>query len=105
MIRDHYRIDIDLKGNLPEGTGEMHQLILASQSPRRKELLSSAGFVFSVMPANIEEIPNSHLSIVEQVCDLALQKAKAVVPKIKASRKKTLILSADTADILYPPLF
>ena len=32
-------------------------LVLASQSPRRKELLSILGLPFTVVPASIEEIP------------------------------------------------
>ena len=30
-------------------------IILASASPRRKELLEQAGFLFSIMPSNAEE--------------------------------------------------
>ena len=75
----------------------MHTLILASGSPRRKELLERAGFLFSVHSIQISEIPNKNLSLHEQIEDLARQKAFALVqshnyPKLP----KNLILSSDT---------
>ncbi len=35
---------------------ETMQLIVASQSPRRQELLRNAGFAFEVVPSGIEEV-------------------------------------------------
>ena len=37
----------------------MTNLVLASQSPRRKELLAVLGFPFKVIPAAIDEIPKA----------------------------------------------
>ena len=49
-------------------------VILASGSPRRKELLALAGFNFTVRPANGEEVTTKTLPC-DIVCELAHQKA------------------------------
>jgi septum formation protein len=53
-------------------------LVLASASPRRRELLTQAGFVFEVHPAHIPEdlLPNE--DPISYVTRLARQKAEAV---------------------------
>ena len=51
--------------------------ILASASPRRKELLSLAGFDFEVIPSGIEEKITKTIPS-EVVIELALQKAEDV---------------------------
>ena len=69
-------------------------LILASASPRRKQLLSEAGFVFEVMPpddhAENERLPNE--LPVAFVRRLAFQKAKNVADKID----RGIVLGGDT---------
>ena len=67
------------------------KIVLASGSPRRKELLSQAGIDFIVDPADIEEntkeiLPNK---VVE---DLSRQKALAVYKKHEGE----IVLAADT---------
>ena len=54
------------------------RLILASASPRRKELLAQAGFVFEVCPAHIPEAPGPGEDPVAYVTRLAREKAQAV---------------------------
>jgi septum formation protein len=83
----------------------MHALVLASQSPRRKELLERAGFEFTVASVQISEIPNKNLSLPDQICDLAWQKAKALVESQKLAPKllkeqAILLLAADTVVVL-----
>jgi len=79
----------------------MHQLILASQSPRRYELLLAAGFEFSVVSVQISEIPNENLNLTDQIQQLAQDKARALVESGKLSKSKGyLILSADTVVVL-----
>lgn len=56
----------------------MAKVILASASPRRKELLSLAGVDFTVKVADVEEIIPENASPDEVVRSLALQKAQAV---------------------------
>jgi len=69
-------------------------LILASASPRRRQLLAEAGFVFAVMPPD-DHAENERLANelpVEYVRRLAFQKAKNVADKID----RGIILGGDT---------
>lgn len=74
----------------------MSNLVLASASPRRKELLSLAGFDFEVIVSNVEELIDWTLSAEKIVESLAEQKAKAVS---KQNPAKTVI-GADTVVVL-----
>ncbi len=68
-------------------------LILASASPRRRELLSGIGVEFEVMPADIDEsIPEHVTDMAEIARDLARQKAVAIA----ADHPDRDILAADT---------
>lgn len=69
----------------------MRNLILASNSPRRKELLSLLGWPFEVIPADIDESRQSGESPEKYVRRLACQKAKAV-----AAQQEGLVIAADT---------
>jgi septum formation protein len=53
-------------------------LILASASPRRRELLTQAGFSFQVHPANVPEDPLHNEDPIAYVTRLAREKAEAV---------------------------
>jgi septum formation protein len=53
-------------------------LILASASPRRRELLAQAGFSFEVHPAHIPEDPHPNEDPITYVTRLAREKAQAV---------------------------
>jgi septum formation protein len=55
------------------------RLILASASPRRRELLAQAGFEFEVCPAHIPEEPRPGEDPIAYVTRLARQKAGAVM--------------------------
>ncbi|RGU94900.1 septum formation protein Maf [Clostridium sp. AF15-17LB] len=67
--------------------------VLASASPRRKELLTQAGFDFDVMPADIEEIMAGN-NPPEIVMNLARQKALHVFKTLPA--KPCTVIGADT---------
>jgi septum formation protein len=72
-------------------------IVLASQSPRRAELLQNAGIEFIVHPAHIPEQKLPHESAEEYVQRLAREKACAV----HAQRKDGLaVLGADTTVVL-----
>jgi len=74
-------------------------LVLASASPRRKELLTQAGFTFTVMPAHIPEEPWPGESPIAYVTRLALEKAQAVYAQISAQESEDdplVVLGADT---------
>ena len=70
-------------------------LILASQSPRRHEILSLAGFEFTVCPASTEWAPEGLLPY-DRVRELARSKAAEVAKNYPDS----LILGSDTMVVL-----
>ncbi|UOE99987.1 Maf family protein [Bdellovibrio reynosensis] len=75
----------------------MKPLVLASESPRRRELLKEAGYNFDVVPVKVSEIPNKNLNVSEQILDIARRKARAAFDQLKSSRSSEfLVLSADT---------
>ncbi len=59
----------------------MKKIILASASPRRRELLTQIGFPFTVIPSDIEENPKSTLPQ-DIVIELSKEKARDVWKKI-----------------------
>lgn len=61
----------------------MGQIILASASPRRKELLEQIGLQFDICPAKGEEVITKTIPY-EVVQELASQKAKEVAGMVKA---------------------
>lgn len=70
------------------------QIVLASASPRRLELMQMLGFSdLIVRPAKGREIPLTGVSPAEIVKDLALHKAREVAEK---ERSDALVLAADT---------
>ena len=71
-------------------------LILASASPRRAELLSSAGFSFEVIAAEIDETPRSGEAAADYALRMAVEKAHAV----QARRNGVPILAADTVVVI-----
>ena len=68
------------------------RIILASASPRRSELLESAGISFSVAPADIPEEPLPGESPTAHVLRLAVEKALAVAGTVEGD----LFIGADT---------
>ena len=68
------------------------RIILASASPRRKELLEMMGLDFEIIPAAGETVPEG-LSPGETVAAAAMEKAKSVYEKVKDD---SLIIAADT---------
>jgi septum formation protein len=68
------------------------RLILASASPRRRELLSQAGLLFDIVPADIDESRRPCEDPVSYVQRLALEKAQAV----SALNPGATVLGADT---------
>ena len=73
------------------------RLVLASQSPRRRELLERAGFSFTVSPTQLSEILNDSLSLTARIEDLARRKAEAWVELAKTTNTQDiLVLAADT---------
>jgi septum formation protein len=73
-------------------------LVLASASPRRRELLNQAGYEFKVVPANIPEERNLNEDPTAFVTRLAQEKAQAVFDLLSDSSTEDLliVLGADT---------
>lgn len=70
----------------------MTDIILASASPRRSELMTLAGFRFDVICADIDEIVPEKALPQEVVMSLALQKAQAVAK----DHRKSAVVGSDT---------
>lgn len=79
----------------------MTKIILASASPRRKELLEKAGLNIRVMPSNIKEGPNTSPSIEHYCISLALSKAENIAKK----QSNAIIIAADTIVVYKNKLF
>ena len=78
----------------------MH-LILASASPRRRELLTQAGFDFTLQPADINEDPLPGEAAAAYVQRLAVEKAQAVCALRREANSGSnaepfVVLAADT---------
>ncbi len=68
------------------------KLLLASQSPRRKELLSSLGFEFEVVKIDCEELLPEHIKIKDAAAYLSELKAEA----FRSLAAGEVLLTADT---------
>ena len=76
--------------------GQVSPLILASASPRRRELLSEAGIPLEVFPANVDETPFTG----EPPCQYARRVATAKAIAISHLYPQRWVLGADTVVIL-----
>ena len=77
------------------------KLVLASASPRRRELLTYLGVPFKVLPIPMDESRYSNEAPSVYVRRLALQKAKAV----QSVEPQTVIIAADTIVALGGQIF
>jgi septum formation protein len=73
-------------------TEHLPPVILASNSPRRLELLRGLGLEFSVVPSEAKEMHTEHLTVAEVSQLNAYRKARAVAKKFPDA----LVLAADT---------
>ena len=71
--------------------GEIPNIVLASASPRRADLLRQIGLEFRVLPSQINE-PNIESQPIEAVKCIAYEKAKAVIDQVESG----LVIGADT---------
>jgi septum formation protein len=86
---NHYKTSFD--------SVKMEKIILASSSPRRKDLLASLGLKFEVVPSNVVEDFSNWDKLSDLTMRLARQKAESVAP----SYRDALIIGADT--LVYRP--
>jgi septum formation protein len=74
------------------------RLILASASPRRAELLASAGFSFEISPADVDESPRAGEA--PQAYALRVAAAKAEVVTARCRESGSWVLAADTVVLI-----
>jgi MAF protein len=76
---------------------QTHLLVLASNSPRRRELLALGGWEFNLDAADINEdvLPGEDAAV--YVERLAVEKARAILPR---SRPQQVIIGSDTTVVL-----
>lgn len=77
------------------------RLILASASPRRRELLSRLGLPFEVRPSGIDEVLTREVDAPALATALARAKARDIADQVRAAGDgPVLILGADTLVVL-----
>lgn len=72
------------------------RLVLASASPRRRELLAGLGLAFDVVPSTVEESRSAAVPIPRLATRLALAKARDVAGRVGPA----VVLAADTLVVL-----
>lgn len=85
----------------------MYRLVLASQSPRRHELLKKARIKFETYTLKVSEILDENLTLDEAILLIAKTKAWPVAKEIlkTAKDRKILVLSADTVVVFKGKVF
>lgn len=71
-------------------------LVLASQSPRRSEILKKAGYFFVPFPVHVSEIPDKNLSLNDQILDIARRKATEAIKSFTDESLDSVFLASDT---------
>lgn len=88
-----------------------YSLILASRSPRRRELLARAGFEFTICPPEVDELVEEGWTPEECAVRLARQKVHDVVGRLaqrgamSGDGKRLVVLGADTVVALGDKIF
>lgn len=79
----------------------MYRILLASQSPRRRQLLTEAGIEFDTKSLKLSELIDKNLNLRDAIIQLAKDKAESAVRSIKNSEfRGFLLLTADTVVVL-----
>jgi septum formation protein len=75
----------------------MIRFVLASQSPRRRELLGLCGYPFDTMAASVDESTVSHPDPAQDCIQTARLKAEAILNQIYSNQhERMIIVAADT---------
>lgn len=72
----------------------MPKIILASSSAPRKALLEELGFSFDIIVSNVDETPVEELSLTDQMTDISMRKAVAVMDMV-GEPEDHIIVAAD----------
>ncbi len=81
------------------------EFILASQSPRRRQLLQAAGYAFRIIMPDVEEIPRADESPARFARRAACDKARAVAATLPPSPRPRVVVACDTIVALGPRIF
>ena len=73
-------------------SGAARDIVLASASPRRRDILRTLGLSFAVEPSEVDETVIAGVRIADVVAELALAKARDVASR----HSEALVLGADT---------
>ena len=77
-----------------------HRLVLASASPRRRELLVGLGLEPEIRPARIDESPRPGEEPPDLVLRLARTKAERIADELTSTGDAYVVLAADTAVVV-----
>ncbi len=80
-------------------------IVLASASPRRKELMTSLQLEFEVLPSDADESVPPEWSPEQVVTELAVRKARAVQQQAMERYEHALIIGSDTIVVLDGRIF
>ncbi len=84
-----------------EPSQESGRLVLASGSPRRRELLDRLGVTYTIEPADLDETPREGEDPIAYVVRLAVEKAEAVAARLTGGKPDaTVVIGADTTVVL-----
>ena len=73
------------------------RIILASSSPRRKELMNMLGITYEVISFDHDEVLNKEKTVYEQCMDISFQKGKIVYDSFN---EDVIVISSDTIVVL-----
>jgi septum formation protein len=81
--------------------GTQHKLVLASASPRRRDILQQLGLSFRVIESAVDEPPHAGQEPEAYASGLAALKAEAVAAQLRAAgEERTFVLGADTIVVI-----
>lgn len=83
-------------GSLDQNGDSESQLLLASTSPRRVEILKNRGYAFEAIPPGVEESEDPHLTALE----LSLLNAKRKACAVSAFSPYATVIGADTVVVI-----
>lgn len=79
---------------------QQRRIILASTSPRRKELIASLHLAFEVIPSHADEDTPPEWTPEQTVQELAMRKALAVYRGLEGREQDAVIVGSDTVVVL-----
>lgn len=88
----------------PNGVGFRPRLVLASGSPRRRELLAAMGIEAEISPVDLDETPYEGEAPADLVFRLARSKAEAGLARCECT-DRVVVIGADTIVVLDGEIF